>query len=249
MAATKNVALAVDLTQLVIDVCTANEFGLMVDVGPIWQVSTGQYVRKADHCPVVWKVEVRLVHCCKKLPHLLIFVNWPLAERILIHVSIRKRILVIEQAIVPREEGHNEELLAHGCRRDVNTHRITGLEDGMQLYNGVVVRAHLGDCDPHLMASRCVEDTSEFGLQHTESTADLMEGVCYVTSDYQNVVLEFESVDAVHPLLVDPYVKVHIRASKDSCRAFRPPLVHVESALPVPGWCRAHTNTLCHTSV
>mmetsp|Transcript_44976 Transcript_44976/g.134394 ORF Transcript_44976/g.134394 Transcript_44976/m.134394 type:complete len:266 (-) Transcript_44976:2640-3437(-) len=198
---------------------------------------------------MIWQVEVGLVHCCEELPHLLVLVNGPLAERILVNISVREGILFIKHTVVPGEEGHNEGFLAHGCRRNVDAHRVASLEDRMQLHDGVLVGTDLRNRDPHLVASGRIEDPAELGLQHAEPPADLVEAIGHISGDDQDVVLELQTINVVHPLLVDPDVEVHIAHGEYPGGALGPPLVHVEPRLPSSGRLREHADGLHQAGV
>mmetsp|Transcript_79098 Transcript_79098/g.183542 ORF Transcript_79098/g.183542 Transcript_79098/m.183542 type:complete len:255 (+) Transcript_79098:628-1392(+) len=190
------------------------------------------------------EVEIGVVHCCKELPDLLVLVNRPLAERVLVDISIREWILVVKHAVVPGKQGHDEQLVTYRCGCHINAHVITRFKDGVQLHNGVAVGAHLWHCDPHLVASRCVKHTPELGFEHPKSAADLVESVRNIPSDNQHIILELEPINAVYPLFVDPNVKVHVRTPKDPRGALWPPLVHVEPPLASSCWPRAHAQGL-----
>mmetsp|Transcript_78406 Transcript_78406/g.243143 ORF Transcript_78406/g.243143 Transcript_78406/m.243143 type:complete len:453 (-) Transcript_78406:1445-2803(-) len=249
VAPAEHVALAVDAAELLVDVRVADELGLVVDVGPVREIAARQVVGAGDHIAVERQVEVRVVHRAEELVHLLVLVDGPLAEGVLVHVGVGERILVVEDAAVPRKEGHDEDLLAHRRGGDVDAHHVAGLEDRVELHDRVLVGVQLGHRDPHLVAPRRVEDAAELGLQHAEPAADLMEGVGHVSCDDQHVILELQAVDVVHPLLVDTDVEVDVGDPEDPGRPLGPPLVHVEPPLPGFGGLRDHAETLDQAGV
>mmetsp|Transcript_39230 Transcript_39230/g.121621 ORF Transcript_39230/g.121621 Transcript_39230/m.121621 type:complete len:205 (-) Transcript_39230:236-850(-) len=202
--------LASHRTQLVIDVLAAHR---LLEARNRWVVvrpRPGQEVRARDHRAVVGQLQVRLVQPQHVPPQPLMLVHRPLGSGVVAPTGVWERVAGVKVGVVPREQRHDEDVLADGCWGHVHTDVIACGEDGVQFGDGVGIQGHLGGVYPELVVAHHVEDAPEFGLEDGQAADDVGHCGGHVPCDNQHIVLELDVIDEVRPVLVVTHVQVQV---------------------------------------
>mmetsp|Transcript_2984 Transcript_2984/g.7766 ORF Transcript_2984/g.7766 Transcript_2984/m.7766 type:complete len:310 (-) Transcript_2984:1406-2335(-) len=188
-----------------------------------------QEVGKCDNGLTVRQLEVGLVQLEEETPELLLGVHRPHAVGVEFRLRVREGVLLVILGVVPGEQRHNVAVLTDRRREDVHLQLVAGLEDGVELGQGVGEAVALRRVDPELVVARGEEDAPELRLQGLEAADQRHEGVRDVARHDQHVLLELEFVDVVHPLIIALVVEVQVRHRKHLRGALRAMLVDAEA--------------------
>mmetsp|Transcript_61702 Transcript_61702/g.191080 ORF Transcript_61702/g.191080 Transcript_61702/m.191080 type:complete len:485 (-) Transcript_61702:2798-4252(-) len=200
------------------------------------QLPAWQEVRERYDGAVERQTQEALIQLKHVLPDLVVRIHRPPGLRVHLVVGVRPGILQVEVRVVPGVKRHDEDILRNSVCDNVHAQLVAHVHDGVELGDGVRVLLDLRRVDPHLVVAGSEEHAAELCLQGPQRSNQGVQSIGHIACHDQNVLLEHELIDVVHPLVVLLVVEVEVGHHVHLGGCLRPAHVHAE-ARPQPRHC------------